>query len=70
MLTTSLANGGAGLGTLGFHEAKAHELCSKAGFSSRSTTYTRRKPSCVGASTFDLDHLVPWLQGIIETTER
>jgi hypothetical protein len=27
-------NGGAGLGTLGFHEAKAHELCSKAGFSS------------------------------------
>jgi death on curing protein len=21
-------------------------------------------------STFDLDHLVPWLQGIVETTER
>jgi len=33
-MTTSLANGGAGLGTLGFHEAKAHELCCKAGFSS------------------------------------
>ena len=33
-MTTSLANGGAGLGTLGFHEAKVHELCEKAGFSS------------------------------------
>lgn len=33
-MTTSLANGGAGLGTLGFHEAKVHELCTKAGFRS------------------------------------
>jgi SAM-dependent methyltransferase len=33
-MTTSLANNGAGLGTLGFHERKAHELCRQAGFSS------------------------------------
>ena len=33
-MTTSLANNGEGLGTLGFHEAKARELCEKAGFSS------------------------------------
>jgi SAM-dependent methyltransferase len=33
-MTTSLANGGAGLGTLGFHEAKVHELCEEAGFRS------------------------------------
>jgi len=33
-MTTSLANGGVGLGTLGFHEAKVHELCEEAGFSS------------------------------------
>ena len=33
-MTTSLANNGAGLGTLGFHEAKVCELCEKAGFSS------------------------------------
>jgi len=33
-MTTSLANNGAGLGTLGFHEAKVHELCEKAGFNS------------------------------------
>jgi SAM-dependent methyltransferase len=33
-MTTSLANNGAGLGTLGFHEAKVHELCEKAGFTS------------------------------------
>jgi SAM-dependent methyltransferase len=33
-MTTSLANNGAGLGTLGFHEAKVRELCTKAGFSS------------------------------------
>ena len=26
-MTTSLANNGAGLGTLGFHEAKVRELC-------------------------------------------
>ena len=32
-MTTSLAGGGAGLGTLGFHEAKARELCAEAGFS-------------------------------------
>ena len=32
-MTTSLANNGAGLGTLGFHEAKVHELCEQAGFS-------------------------------------
>lgn len=32
-MTTSLASGGAGLGTLGFHEHKAHELCAQAGFS-------------------------------------
>jgi 2-polyprenyl-3-methyl-5-hydroxy-6-metoxy-1,4-benzoquinol methylase len=31
-MTTSLAQGGAGLGTLGFHESKVRELCSKAGF--------------------------------------
>ena len=33
-MATSLANGGAGLGTLGFHEAKVQDLCGKAGFSS------------------------------------
>jgi SAM-dependent methyltransferase len=33
-MTTSLANKGAGLGTLGFHEAKVRELCEKAGFRS------------------------------------
>jgi 2-polyprenyl-3-methyl-5-hydroxy-6-metoxy-1,4-benzoquinol methylase len=33
-MTTSLANGGAGLGTLGFHEPKVRELCAGAGFSS------------------------------------
>jgi SAM-dependent methyltransferase len=33
-MTTSLANNGAGLGTLGFHEAKVRELCDEAGFSS------------------------------------
>ena len=31
-MTTSLANNGAGLGTLGFHEGKVRELCEKAGF--------------------------------------
>jgi len=31
-MTTSLANGGAGLGTLGFHEPKVRELCAQAGF--------------------------------------
>jgi SAM-dependent methyltransferase len=33
-MTTSLAYNGAGLGTLGFHEAKVRELCQQAGFSS------------------------------------
>jgi 2-polyprenyl-3-methyl-5-hydroxy-6-metoxy-1,4-benzoquinol methylase len=33
-MTTSLARGGAGLGTVGFHEPKARELCAEAGFSS------------------------------------
>ncbi len=33
-MTTSLANGGVGLGTLGFHEHKVKELCTEAGFSS------------------------------------
>ena len=33
-MTTSLANNGAALGTLGFHETKVRELCEKAGFSS------------------------------------
>jgi SAM-dependent methyltransferase len=33
-MTTSLAGGGAGLGTLGFHEPKVQELCTAAGFSS------------------------------------
>ena len=32
-MTTSLAHGGAGLGTLGFHEPKVRELCGAAGFS-------------------------------------
>lgn len=32
-MTTSLAGGGAGLGTLGFHEPKVRELCAEAGFS-------------------------------------
>ena len=32
-MTTSLANGGAGLGTLGFNEKTAREMCQKAGFS-------------------------------------
>ena len=31
-MTTSLAWGGAGLGTLGFHEPKVRALCSEAGF--------------------------------------
>lgn len=31
-MTTSLGAGGAGLGTLGFHEPKVRELCAKAGF--------------------------------------
>lgn len=33
-MTTSLANGGAGLGTVGMHEPKVRELCAQAGFSS------------------------------------
>lgn len=33
-MTTSLAGGGAGLGTVGFHEPKVRELCAAAGFSS------------------------------------
>jgi len=33
-MTTSLARGGAGLGTLGVPESKARELCAEAGFSS------------------------------------
>ena len=32
-MTTSLANGGAGLGTCGLPESKARELCLEAGFS-------------------------------------
>jgi hypothetical protein len=32
-MTTSLAGGGMGLGTLGFHEPKVRELCAAAGFS-------------------------------------
>ena len=32
-MTTSLAGGGMGLGTLGFHEPKVRELCAEAGFS-------------------------------------
>jgi SAM-dependent methyltransferase len=32
-MTTSLAGGGAGLGTLGLHEPKAREFCAEAGFS-------------------------------------
>jgi SAM-dependent methyltransferase len=32
-MTTSLAGGGMGLGTLGFHEAKVRELCAEVGFS-------------------------------------
>jgi 2-polyprenyl-3-methyl-5-hydroxy-6-metoxy-1,4-benzoquinol methylase len=31
-MTTSLANGGAGLGTLGFHEHRVNEMCREAGF--------------------------------------
>jgi 2-polyprenyl-3-methyl-5-hydroxy-6-metoxy-1,4-benzoquinol methylase len=33
-MTTSLARGGMGLGTLGFHEPKVRELCAEAGFGS------------------------------------
>jgi SAM-dependent methyltransferase len=33
-MTTSLAWGGLGLGTLGFHERNAHEMCADAGFGS------------------------------------
>ena len=33
-MTTSLAQGGAGLGTCGFHEARVNEYCNEAGFSS------------------------------------
>jgi 2-polyprenyl-3-methyl-5-hydroxy-6-metoxy-1,4-benzoquinol methylase len=32
-MTTSLANGGVGLGTVGLHEPKVRELCAEAGFS-------------------------------------
>jgi SAM-dependent methyltransferase len=32
-MTTSLAKGGAGLGTVGFHEPKVRDLCAEAGFS-------------------------------------
>jgi SAM-dependent methyltransferase len=32
-MTTSLANGGVGLGTVGLHEPKVRELCTEAGFS-------------------------------------
>ena len=38
-MTTSLAGGGMGLGTLGFHEPKVRELCAEAGFS-----HVRRVP--------------------------
>ena len=38
-MTTSLANGGVGLGTLGLHEPKVRELCEEAGF-----TAVRRVP--------------------------
>ena len=38
-MTTSLAGGGMGLGTLGFHEPKVRELCAEAGF-----TNVRRVP--------------------------
>jgi SAM-dependent methyltransferase len=33
-MTTSLAWGGMGLGTLGFHERNAHEMCAEVGFGS------------------------------------
>ena len=33
-MTTSLANGGVGLGTVGLHEPKLRELCAEVGFSS------------------------------------
>ena len=33
-MTTSLARGGVGLGSLGMHEPKVQELCAEAGFSS------------------------------------
>jgi SAM-dependent methyltransferase len=33
-MTTSLANGGVGLGTVGLHEPKVRELCAEAGFTS------------------------------------
>lgn len=33
-MTTSLANGGVGLGTVGLHERKVRELCAEAGFGS------------------------------------
>ena len=33
-MTTSLANDGAGLGTLGLHPPKVEEMCAEAGFSS------------------------------------
>jgi SAM-dependent methyltransferase len=33
-MTTSLANGGAGLGTLGFHESKVRDFSAEAGFTS------------------------------------
>jgi hypothetical protein len=38
-MTTSLANGGVGLGTVGLHEPKMRELCAEAGF-----TGVRRVP--------------------------
>ncbi len=33
-MTTSLGNGGVGLGTVGLHEPKLRELCAEGGFSS------------------------------------
>jgi SAM-dependent methyltransferase len=33
-MTTSLAHGGAGLGTLGFHERRVNDMCQEAGFGS------------------------------------
>jgi hypothetical protein len=38
-MTTSLAHGGARLGTLGFHEPKVREMCQDAGFTSVRSAY-------------------------------
>jgi hypothetical protein len=52
-MTTSLAWGGAGLDTVGFHEKRVHELCAEAGFRS-----VRRVP--IENPFNNLYEITPW----------